>query len=389
MPMYEAVSAGHVCVDIIPEFFSGAADARDIFIPGRLIKTGKNSFSTGGSVGNTGIALSKLGVSTALAAKIGDDALGRMTCDLLRALGGDPSCASVREGEDSSYTIVLAPPGVDRIFLHYAAANDTFRADDVDFEKLRGARAFHFGYPTAMRRMAEEGGAELVKILRAAKDMGMTTSLDFSYPDERMIQFDWRTIFENALPYADMVFPSAEELLMMLDPAEYARLRGLDADVLKHLDIDYLPSLGETLLGMGAKIAAIKCGTRGYYLKTAGRDALAGIGGAAPKDPAGWADRELFTHVFEVGEVKSATGAGDTSIAGFLAALLRGHSIFECLDAAAAAGALCVTAHSATGAMLPLEEILDRVRSGWKKRPYDAYRGTHFRYDPAVGMLSR
>jgi len=387
--MYEAVSAGHLCVDIIPEFFPGAANAKDIFAPGRMIKTGRNTFWTGGSVGNTGIALTKLGIKTALAAKIGGDALGAMTCEILRELGGDPSCTRVAEGEDSSYTIVLAPPGVDRIFLHYAAANDTFSADDVDFDHLRGARVFHFGYPTAMRRMAENGGAELAKVLRRAKGMGMTTSLDFSYPDAEMIRFDWRTILENALPYADMVFPSAEELLMMLDPREYDRLCALDADVLKHLDVDYLPVLGETLVGMGAKVAAVKCGTRGFYLKTAGSEALSRIGGAAPADLEAWADRELFTHVFEVEKVVGATGAGDTSIAGFLAAMLRGHPVHECLDIAAATGALCVTAHSATGAMLPLEEILRRVRSGWKKRPYDSYRGSHFRHDPAINMLAR
>ena len=176
---------------------------------------------------------------------------------------------------------------------------------------------------------------------------------------------------------------------MMLDPREYDRLCALDADVLKHLDVDYLPVLGETLVGMGAKVAAVKCGTRGFYLRTTGSEALSRIGGAAPADLEAWADRELFTHVFEVEKVVGATGAGDTSIAGFLAAMLRGYPVHECLDIAAATGALCVTAHSATGAMLPLEEILRRVRSGWKKRPYDSYRGSHFRHDPAINMLAR
>jgi len=80
--------------------------------------------------------------------KVGDDILGRAILDFLRR--HDPRLADgmiVAAGEPSSYTIVISPPGVDRMFLHCPGANDTFGAADVAYDRLGSARLFHFGYP--------------------------------------------------------------------------------------------------------------------------------------------------------------------------------------------------------------------------------------------------
>lgn len=385
--MYEAISAGHINIDLTPELFPDAQDAAKLFVPGRLIRAGRCLFSLGGSVGNTGAALSRLGVRTALAGRIGDDELGEMTRNLLREAHLDAAHLHVAPGESSSYSVVLAPVGLDRIFLHNPGANDRFSAADVDFEALRGATLFHLGYPTAMRHMAEEGGAALAEMLRRARETGMTTSLDFSYPDAEMIQFDWREILARALPHADMVFPSFEEWMMMLHPARYARMRRQHADVLGQLNLDELSRLGAELIHMGAAVAAIKCGTRGFYLRTANAARLRAMGAPLPGNPDEWAEREYFSHVYRVETVKSATGAGDTSIAGFLSAFLRGLPPADCLNAACAVGALCVTDYSGTGAIRPLDEVLEMVRQGWKKRPYDGCETARFHYRPGPDLL--
>ncbi len=384
---YEVISAGHITLDLTPEFFPDAQNPAELFVPGRLLRTGRCILSLGGSVGNTGVALTKLGVKTALAGKIGGDQLGEITLNLLRETGNDFRHLSVDDSGCSAYTVVLAPVGMDRIFLHNAGVNDSFGPSDVDFEHLKEARLFHLGYPTAMRRMAEDGGAALCELLRRAKAAGMTTSLDFSYPDGEMARFDWPRIFANALPWADMVFPSFEELLLMLRPEEYRRMCQQNSDILRVLEIDLLPELGQELLEMGAAVAAIKCGTRGYYLRTAGRERLSDMGGAVPPHVNNWANREYFNHIFQADIVKSATGAGDTSIAGFLAAFLRGYSPAQCLDAACAVGAICVTDYSGTGAICPLDDVLEKIRAGWEKMPYDGCETPHFRYDPTLKML--
>ena len=47
------------------------------FAPGRLLQIGPATFSTGGPVSNTGLALHRLGIATRLMGKVGDDLLGQ------------------------------------------------------------------------------------------------------------------------------------------------------------------------------------------------------------------------------------------------------------------------------------------------------------------------
>ena len=49
---------------------------------------------------------------------------------------------------------------------------------------------------------------------------------------------------------------------------------------------------------------------------------IAAVGAAAPHRPGVWANRALWEETFAVEEVASATGAGDSCVAGLLAALL-------------------------------------------------------------------
>jgi hypothetical protein len=78
--------------------------------------------------------------------------------------------------------VILAPPETDRIFLHDAGANDTFAADDVDYELVSHVKLFHFGYPPLMARMYERDGDELVSLFSRVKAAGVTTSLDMAMP---------------------------------------------------------------------------------------------------------------------------------------------------------------------------------------------------------------
>ena len=65
--------AGHICLDIIPSFRTEERNLNDLFIPGKLIDVGPALMATGGAVGNTGIALHRLGRRTVLIGKIGQD----------------------------------------------------------------------------------------------------------------------------------------------------------------------------------------------------------------------------------------------------------------------------------------------------------------------------
>ena len=144
-----AIVAGHLCLDIIPQITGITPEAfRAAFMPGHLIDVGPVALSTGGPVSNTGLALHKLGVPTQLMGKIGDDLFGQAVTQLVSAY--DPRLVGgmvVDPQANTSYTVVINPPGVDRIFLHCHGANDTFSADDVRYDLLDDVGSFPFRLP--------------------------------------------------------------------------------------------------------------------------------------------------------------------------------------------------------------------------------------------------
>lgn len=384
----DAVVAGHLCLDITPQF---AADERrplgELLRPGRLINIDAATIATGGAVSNTGLNLLKLGVRARLLARIGDDPLGGLARDCLRRHGHGGEGLLAVPGEQTSYTVVLAPPGVDRIFLHNPGANDTFGAADVRDDALLGARLFHLGYPPLMRRLYLNAGAELLELFRRVKARGLTTSLDMSLPDPESEsgRAPWRTILERLLPLVDIAQLSAEEAMFMLDRPRFERLRAQagGADPLEVYGPAEIAWLGGEMLRLGAGLAVVKCGAQGLYLRTASPERLGALGGAAPAAIGDWAARELFEEIFSVPRVVSATGAGDATIAGFLAGFLRGLPPEACLKIACAVGAQCVQAPDALSGVRGWDETCAMVRD-WPKSPSAWRPGAGWRYDAAA-----
>ena len=355
----DLISAGHICLDVTPKFVASAAkrSLEELLRPGSLVVVDHAAVSTGGGAANVGLSARKLGLSVAMMGKCGDDVLGRALLDVLRGFSAD--CAAgmrVASGESTSYTVVLAPPGTDRIFLHCPGANDTFGADDVDLDLVAKARLFYFGYPPLMARMYAGGGEELAELLGRVKAKGVTTALDMALPDPSgpTGRARWPEILANALPRVDVFAPSVEELALMLRRDEYGRMiaRG---DVLDQLTPALLRDLSAGCLEMGAAVVMIKCGRHGLYVRSAGAGRIGQMGSAAPAVSA-WVDGEFFRPSYRVEKVVSATGAGDSAVAGFLAGLLRGADLPTAADYACAAGAHNVSALDTTSGLRSWEQ---------------------------------
>jgi len=370
----EVVVAGHICLDIIPAMRGTSTPGQsvgDLLVPGKLIDVGAAALSTGGAVPNTGIALHRLGLPVTLMGKVGDDLIGEAIRSIVR--GHDERLAEgmiVAPGETSSYSVVISPPGIDRIFLHCTGANDTFSADDVTEEKLEGARLFHFGYPPLMKRMYEDGGTELVRLLSLVKSRGLTVSLDLARPDPESPagRADWKSILRIALPHVDVFLPSFEEILYMLKPQLYRELserQGSD-ELLGYADGSLLSELSGELLDMGAAIVAIKLGEHGLYLRTTGStERMGGMGACAPDES--WRNRELYAPCFRV-EVSGTTGAGDCTISGLLAGLLKGLTAEKTLLAAVGTGAFNVERADAVSGIPDWDGLQRRIDAGWPQR---------------------
>ena len=366
--MKKVISAGHICLDITPVFPAGKAYDRlsSLLVPGKLIQTEAADVHTGGSVANTGLALKLLGCDVTLLGKVGDDAFGMIIRDILARYGAgglltDPESST-------SYSVVLAVPGTDRVFLHHPGANDTFSGADVPEETLEDAALFHFGYPPLMKQTWERDGAELVSLFRRMKEKGIATSLDLAAVDPHSPagRADWGKILSGVLPWVDFFVPSFEELCWMLDRERYDRLAQAGGDLTDGLDVEAeaLP-LAERLLSMGCRVVVIKCGTSGMLLRTADREKLSGVGARLGLDADEWSGRTVLQKCFRADIVRSATGAGDTSIAAFLAAVLSGRDPVSCIALASAEGACCVTAYDALSGLKPLDELEERIRKGW------------------------
>lgn len=367
-PNKSCVVAGHICLDVIPSI-TGTGDFSSTFRPGRLIETGPVLMSTGGAVSNTGQALHKLGIDTRLMGKIGDDTFGQAILEIVQSLSDHLAEGMlIFPGEASSYTIILSPPQTDRIFLHCPGPNDTFGADDIDYNLLKQVDLFHFGYPPLMKRLYQNNGAELVELFKQAKATGVTTSLDMAMPDPNAPsgQADWSVILKQTLPHVDLFVPSIEEVLLTLYPATFSQVSQGQTQITP----DLLSSIAADLLSMGAKMVLLKAGHLGLYLRTASEPTLQTMGRATPIDPARWANREFWVPIFQTDPI-GTTGAGDTTIAGFLAALLRDLPPTESVTMAAAVGACNVEAHDALSGIRSWEETLARIEAGWSRQPLE------------------
>jgi len=368
----DAIVAGHICLDILPDLSGIPQDEwHTLFRPGSLLNAGPVHFAPGGVVANTGLTLHKLGISTRLMGKIGDDLFGQAILQIVDSF--QPGLADdtlVDNTVSTSYTIIINPPGVDRIFLHCPGANDTFNADDLHDDMLVKGRLFHFGYPPVMRQMYIDNGAQLVQILRRAREIGLTTSLDMTLPDPSSAggQVDWIAILQAAAPYVDIFVPSIEETLYMLRRSAYIELfqHADSAPEKDWITTPLLTELSDQLLEMGVKMVGLKLGNQGLYLRTSDHAAMESMGAARPSNPIDWASKELWSPCFQV-EVAGTTGAGDATIAGLLSALLRGMSAEEALVAAVAVGACNVEAADALSGILPWSETMRRVENGWPR----------------------
>ncbi len=339
---YDITVAGHICLDIIPQIpDTGIRDIGELFKPGKLINVNAAKISTGGPVSNTGIAMKKLGLNVVFMARIGNDEFGRLIINLLNR-EGQTAGVTISEEDRTSYSVAIAPPGIDRIFLHDPGANNNFSNADLNRKIIYQSRLFHFGYPPIMESCYENEGAELKKIFSIAKSAGATTSLDMALPDPNSSsgKAPWRTILEKVLPFVDIFMPSIEEAYFMLDPENYFQIKkqASNKNVIDFIGPTDYTRLAMECLQLGSKIVVIKTAHRGIYVLTDDLEKIENLGAAPPADRSNWSRRELWCPAFRVEKIASATGSGDSAIAGFLSAYLRGYSIEQCLKFANCVG---------------------------------------------------
>ncbi len=372
MKNIKIVSAGHICLDITPGFLNaGNESISTLLAPGCLLETGNVDVHIGGSVANTGIGLKILGADVSLMGKLGNDAFGLIVQEQIRQYVS-AQYMSISDFSSTSYSIVIAPRGIDRMFLHHPGANDEFTSEDLCYEEIGKADLFHFGYPPLMKRMFADHGTELEKMFRKVKQLNVPISLDMASVDENSAsgQADWRAILKRILPYVDFFVPSVEELAFMIRPSLYREWtkQAAGQDITTVICQEEVQSLAEELLSFGAKIVLIKCGVPGLFLAAGNHEKMEALSRITGSNMSRWADVRHFEHSYKPEKVVSATGAGDTTIAAFLYSVMNRYSWQQCLRYAAGEGASCVETYDAVSGLRTLEELQQRIDAGWEKR---------------------
>ena len=272
---------------------------------------------TGGCANNTAIALARLGISAGAMGKVGSDAFGDLILQTL--VDNDVDTAGMQQDANSStsFSFVVVASDGERTFYHYIGANGELCEADLNWEIIKNTKILHIAGALVMPRF---DGAPMANVLREAKALGITTSLDTAYDATGK----WMETLEPCLPHVDMFMPSIVEAQHLTGLSEYR-------EITQFLRNNY-----------GIHTIVIKMGENGSYASTPEAEYL------APAYPVNAVD---------------ATGAGDAYVAGFLAGTIMDWDLKATAELASATGAACVTAIGTTAGIQNLEETLKIVVS--------------------------
>jgi fructokinase len=231
----------------------------------------------GGAPANVAVAARRLGAESAFIGKVGDEDFGHFLAGVLAQEGVNVD--GIRYDPEARTTMAfIAMPDVnsyDIVFYRNPGADTRLRAEELDRELLRRARAFHFGSLSLIEEPSRTATVEAAKIAKAA---GALISFDVNY---RPLLWSRKAAYAQVtamLPHVDLLKINEGELALLTggdDPAEQAKF----------------------LLEKGPRLVVVTLGPDGSYFQTA-------QGGQ-------------HVPAFQVDTV-DATGCGDAFIAGLL-----------------------------------------------------------------------
>jgi len=344
MKRYDAVIAGYTCVDLIPDFkkTQSVTSISNFFIPGKLIEIDGINFVLGGVVANTGLAMKKFNKKVFLNGLVGEDFIGKIAIEWLNKYNLSDGMKTTNKA-GTAFSIVIAPQGIDRIFLESPGCNQIFDAGYINFDGISQSRLFHFGYPPLLKQFYLNNGSQMLDMFSKVKKMGVVTSLDFSLPDPESEsgKIEWPEIIQKILPYTDIFVPSMEEVLQIMQPREYAEIlsSSVSADVINQVLVNTIREIGKRFIDSGVKILLIKAGQWGAYLLTGDVSSISEKGGLN-LEKGKWNHCELWCNAYKADplKIKNSSGSGDTSVAAFLSAIIDGENPESAVKYAAMAG---------------------------------------------------
>jgi sugar/nucleoside kinase (ribokinase family) len=283
---------------------------------GELALIDRYLLSAGGCASNAAAALGRLGRSSSVVGKVGEDLLGSFVVQDLRRLGAKTSFVKKTSAHPTSCTFILNVRGDDRRYIHCGGANLNFSMADVDSTAFDGARAVYVGGYLAMPAIRSD---DLVELFRKAKQRGLLTALDVVIPAGHRPSLEE---IRGALPYTDVFLPNHDEAFVLTGRS----------DALEQVRI---------LSAFNQNCAVVI---------TQGRE------GALAKQ----GDKILQSGIFEVDSIDES-GCGDAFSAGFLVGMLENWPLEESLSFGSAVGASCSRAMGCHDGVFSFDEAMTFV----------------------------
>jgi len=285
MKKYDIVTFGDLCVDflmtgedVVPEFGQVEKIVEDYFL------------EMGGSCSIFACQAAKLGLRVAILGKVGKDQFGELIVNRMQESGVDTQYVEVDPKLKTGCGIALCKPDGDRAIMTYMGTINVLTEADVRDDWLRMARHLHHGsyyLHTGLR-------PGIPNIFRRAKGLGLTISLDTNWdPEER-----WGEGLDEVIRIVDVFIPNEQEALRIAK-------------------MDTLKEAVRRLHSLGAKIVAVKQGSRG---------ALVSDG------------KDVISCKVKLATGGDSVGAGDSFDAGFLAGWLHGLPLEKALKIGCACG---------------------------------------------------
>ena len=344
MKKFDAVISGYTCVDLIPDFKKSqpVTSLSNLFIPGKLIEIDGISFVLGGIVPNTGLAMKKFDKKVFLNGLVGDDFIGKIAIEWLDKYNLSEGIRTTDKA-GTAFSIVIAPPGIDRIFLESPGCNQIFDGSFIDFDAVTESLIFHFGYPPLLKQFYQNNGGQLVDLFSEIQKLGVVTSLDFSLPDPESEsgRLNWPEIMHKLLPVTDIFVPSLEEVFQIMLPGQFDEILTSEVSnaIINQMILNKIREIGKQIVGSGVKILLIKAGHYGAYLLTGDVSSINEKAGTN-LDLGKWNNCELWCNAYKADpfRIRNSSGAGDTSVAAFLSAILDDENPESAVRYAALAG---------------------------------------------------
>lgn len=311
--MPEVACVGVACVDVL------AKTVHRIPKRGKLEIVEALQLQAGGCAVNAAIGLSRLGVTSALIGKIGNDGFGQYLLKVLQEERVNTEGLAIDPHVQTSASVVLIDHSGERSILHCLGTNALFTYEDVNLTLVQSSKILFIAGALLLPRFDGEGAT---KLSRLARDAGLLVCMDTAWDWSGQ----WFCKIRHTLPYVHWFMPSfeeAKELSGHSNPEDMACF----------------------FITQGVENVVIKLGEKGCYVHST-------------------ADKSsFFVPAYKVERVVDTSGAGDAFCAGFIAGLIEGLTPYQCAKLANAVAAHCIMEIGTTVGIRRKEEILNFMKA--------------------------